>query len=294
MMKNYVIRAVAANKNLRVFLGNTTKMVEEARQMHDTMPVATAALGRMLTGAAMMGLMLKGEKNKLSIHINGDGPLKQLVAVANAEGNVKGYVANPYVELSLRADGKLDVGSAVGKGEMVVIKDLGLKNPYIGRSDLVTGEIAEDFTAYFAYSEQQPSAVSLGVLVDRDRTVKTAGGFIIQVLPNAEEEVIQKLEEQLSKLPPITQMMEEEKDGEILLKKVLEGFDVEILEKKEVKFVCDCSVEKFERGLISIGTKELEEIIEEDEKAELTCHFCNKKYNFDKDHLERLCEEAKR
>lgn len=292
-MKNYVIRAIAANKNLRVFLAVTTDLVEEARKAHDTTPVATSALGRTLTGTAMMGLMLKGEKDKLSVQIKGDGPAKQILAVADALGNVKGYVANPYVELPLRQDGKLDVGGAVGmNGKMVVIKDLGLKDPYVGQSDLVSGEIAEDFTAYFAYSEQQPSAVALGVLIDRDRTVKASGGFIIQPLPDAEEDVIIQLEERLKKLPSITRIMEKVTDGEEMLKMILDGFDVEILDKKEVNFVCDCSVEKLEKALISVGAKDLKEIIEEDGQAELTCHFCNKKYHFDKKHLERLYEEA--
>ncbi|QEK12516.1 Hsp33 family molecular chaperone HslO [Crassaminicella thermophila] len=291
-MKNYVIRAMAADKNLRVFLAVTTELVEEARKIHNTTPVATAALGRTLTGTAMMGLMLKGEKDKLSVQIKGDGPLKQVLAVSDSKGNVKGYVSNPYVELPLKDNGKLDVGGAIGKGKIIVIKDLGLKEPYIGQHDLVSGEIAEDFTAYFAYSEQQPSAVALGVLVDRDYSVAAAGGFIIQVLPDADENVITKLEERLNNLLPVTQIMEKTKDGEEILRNVLEGFDVEILDKKEVNFVCDCSVEKLERALISIGAKDLKEIIEEDGEAELTCHFCNKKYHFDKEHLQKLYKEA--
>ncbi|QXM06374.1 Hsp33 family molecular chaperone HslO [Crassaminicella indica] len=292
-MKNYVIRAVAANKNLRVFLAVTTDLVEQARKIHDTTPVATAALGRTLTATAMMGLMLKGQRDKLSVQIKGEGPIKQILAVADASGNVKGYVSNPHIELPLREDGKLDVGGAVGrKGKMVVIKDLGLKEPYIGQSDLVSGEIAEDFTAYFAYSEQQPSAVALGVLVDRDYTVKHAGGWIIQVLPDAGEEIIVKLEEKLKDIPAVTKLMETVSDGEEILKMLLEGFDVEILDKTEVRLACDCSVEKLEKALISVGEKALKEMIEEDGQAELTCHFCNKKYHFDKEHLLRLYEQA--
>ncbi|QZY56280.1 Hsp33 family molecular chaperone HslO [Crassaminicella profunda] len=293
-MKNYVIRAVAANKNLRVFFAVTTGLVEEARKIHDTTPVVTAALGRTLTATAMMGMMLKGDRDKLSVQIKGDGPVKQILAVADPNGNVKGYVANPYVELPLRQDGKLDVGGAVGtNGKMVVIKDLGLKEPYVGQSDLVSGEIAQDFTAYFAYSEQQPSAVALGVLVDRDYSVKEAGGLIIQVLPDAEEDVIIKLEERLKNLPPITKIMETAVAEEEMLKIILEGFDFEILDKKEIKLVCDCSVEKLEKALISVGEKDLKEMIEEDGQAELTCHFCNTKYHFDKEHLLRLLEQAK-
>ncbi|TCO71475.1 Hsp33 family molecular chaperone HslO [Marinisporobacter balticus] len=291
-MKNYVIRAIAADKSISIFFAITTDLVEEARKKHNTTPVATAALGRTLTGAVIMGLMLKGEQNKLSVQIKGDGPLKEILAVADNLGNVKGYVANPSVDLPLRQDGKLDVSSAVGNGKMIVIKDLGLKEPYSGQSDLVSGEIAEDFTAYFAYSEQQPSAVGLGVLVDRDETVKSAGGFIIQVLPDVQEEVLTRLEERLKWMPPITQLMEITTDGEEMLRMVLDEFDVEILDKKEVNFVCDCSVRKLEKALISVGAKDLKEIIEEDGQAELTCHFCNTKYHFDKEHLERLYEEA--
>lgn len=292
-MQSYVVRAITADKYIRAFMAITTGMVEEARCTHHTTPVATAALGRTITGAAMMGLMLKGDQDKLSIQIKGDGPLKQILAVTNANGNVKAYVANPYVELPLRQDGKLDVGKAVGKnGKITVIKDLGLKDPYMGQLELVSGEIAEDITAYFAYSEQQPSAVGLGVLVDRDYSVKTAGGFIIQVLPGIPEEVLSKLESRLNQLSSITQMIERKEDGERVLKTILEGFDVEILDKKEVRFICDCSMERMEKALVSIGAKDLQEIIKEDGKAELVCHFCNKKYHFSKEHLKKLYQEA--
>lgn len=292
-MKNYVIRAVAANQNIRAFAAITTELVEKARQIHDTTPVATAALGRTLTAAAMMGVMQKGERDKISIQIKGNGPLKQILAVADSKGNVKGYVANPYVELPLRKDGKLDVGGAVGReGKIIVIKDLGLKEPYIGQLKLVSGEIGEDIAAYFAYSEQQPSAVALGVLVDRDRTVKASGGFMIQILPGVSDEMIEKIEAQLNQIPPITQMVDSQKSGEEILKMVLEGFDVEILEKKEIALLCDCSVERLEQALISIGVEDLKEIIDEDGQAELTCHFCNTKYHFDRDHLVKLYEEA--
>ncbi len=292
-MQNYVLRAIAGNKNIRAFVAITTGLVEEAREIHDTTPVATAALGRTLTAAAMMGLMLKGDKNKLSIQISGDGPLKQILAVADAKGNVKGYVAEPYVDLPLREDGKLDVGKAVGKnGKIVVIKDLGLKEPYIGQAPLVSGEIAEDITAYFAYSEQQPSAVGLGVLVDRDYTVKAAGGFILQLMPEADNKIIERLEKRLSEIPSITTMIQDEADGKKILENVLEGFDIEILEQTEVRLVCDCSEERLEKALISVGAEELQKMIEEDGRAELICHFCNTKYHFDKEHLERLYREA--
>ena len=291
-MKNYVIRAVA-DKSISVFLAITTDMVEEARQTHNTTPVATAALGRTITAAAIMGLMLKGEKNKISIQIKGNGPLKQILAVANAKGEVKGYVSDPTVDLPLRADNKLDVGGAVGKeGKIVVIKDLGHKEPYIGQLELVSGEIAEDITSYYAISEQQPSAVALGVVIDKDHSVKVAGGFIIQILPGTEEALIDKLETNINNLPPITSIIEEEQSGEGMLNKILEGFGIEILEKTEVRYKCDCSEERLEKALISVGKIDLKEIIEEDGEAELTCHFCNTKYKFDKQHLKRLYNDA--
>ncbi|MDF2548466.1 Hsp33 family molecular chaperone HslO [Anaerosolibacter sp.] len=294
-MKNYVVRAVAANQSIRAFAAITTDMVEQARQIHDATPVAAAALGRTLTAGAMMGVMLKGDKDKISIQIKGEGPLKQLLVAADSKGNVKGYVANPHVELPLREDGKLDVGSAVGKeGKIVVIKDLGLKEPYIGQLELTSGEIAEDITAYFAVSEQQPSAVALGVLIDRDRTVKASGGFIIQPLPGIRDEIITIIEDRLSYMPPITEIIDGNKSAEEVLEMILEDLDVEILEKKEIHLNCDCSVDRLEKALMSIGAKDLRELIDEDGQAELTCHFCNTKYHFDKAHLERLYTEATR
>jgi molecular chaperone Hsp33 len=295
VMKNYVVRAVAANQSIRAFAAITTDMVEQARQIHDATPVAAAALGRTLTAGAMMGVMLKGDKDKISIQIKGEGPLKQLLVAADSKGNVKGYVANPHVELPLREDGKLDVGSAVGKeGKIVVIKDLGLKEPYIGQLELTSGEIAEDITAYFAVSEQQPSAVALGVLIDRDRTVKASGGFIIQPLPGIRDEIITIIEDRLSYMPPITEIIDGNKSAEEVLEMILEDLDVEILEKKEIHLNCDCSVDRLEKALMSIGAKDLRELIDEDGQAELTCHFCNTKYHFDKAHLERLYTEATR
>ncbi|PAB59448.1 Hsp33 family molecular chaperone HslO [Anaeromicrobium sediminis] len=294
-MSNYVVRAVAANKSIRVFAAVTTDLVEKARGFHNTTPVATAALGRTLTATSIMGLMLKGDNNKLSVQIKGNGPIKQILTTSDSKGIVKGYVSNPYVDIPLKANGKLDVGGAVGsQGRMTVIKDLGLKDPYVGQSDLVSGEIAEDFTYYFANSEQQPSAVALGVLVDRDYTVKVAGGVIIQLLPNTDDETITKIEEALKNAPQITKVLSEEDTPEKVLTTYLKGLDIEILEKVQVDFECDCSFEKLERALISIGEKDLKSIIEEDEKAELTCHFCNTKYNFDKVHLTRLYEEIKK
>ncbi len=292
-MKNYVVRAVAADQKIRAFAAITTDMVEQGRQIHNTTPVATAALGRTLTIGAMMGVMLKGDKDKLSIQIKGDGPLKQILVAADSKGNVKGYVANPYVEMPLREDGKLDVGSAVGReGKVIVIKDFGMKEPYVGQSELLSGEIAEDLTAYFAASEQQPSAIGLGVLIDRDQTVKASGGFIIQPLPGLRDEIITIIEDRLSYMPPITEIIDGKRSAEDVLRMVLDGLDVEILETKEVHLNCDCSEERLEKALMSIGEKDLKEVIEEDGQAELTCHFCNTAYHFDREHLERLYIEA--
>lgn len=291
-MKNIVLRGTAANKNIRVFIANTTNMVEKARKIHNTSPVASAALGRVLTATSMMGLMLKSEKHKLTVKINGGGKLGSIIAVGNSYGNVKGYVVNPQVESTYVRPGKLNVGEAVGKtGDITVIKDLGLKDPYIGTSPLVTGEIGEDFTSYFLKSEQQPSAVALGVLIERDYTIKAAGGFIIQVLPDIDEETLDKLEKKLMNLPPVTSLMERGMKEDEILMEVLGDMSPEILEKYEVDFVCDCSKDRFERALISIGKKELKEIIEEDGGAELVCYFCNKKHYFNKEELQNMINE---
>lgn len=285
-MKNIILRATASNDEIRIFVANTTGMVDEARKIHSTTPVAIAALGRTMTATSIMGLMLKDEGQKVTVKINGNGELGPIVVVSDHKGMVKGYVSNPHVIGSNVKPGKLNVGEAVGKdGNITVVKDLGLKEPYSGTYKLVTGEIAEDFASYFYFSEQQPSAVALGVLVDTDYSVKAAGGFILQVLPNASEETITKLENKISNLESITSLMERGLNEEDILNYVLGDFDVKILEKYEVGLNCDCSVERFERALISIGRKDIEEIIREDKGAELHCHFCNHKYFFDEDHL---------
>ncbi|SHH90684.1 molecular chaperone Hsp33 [Caloranaerobacter azorensis DSM 13643] len=294
-MKDYIIRAIDKKGSIRVFIATTTNMVEKARQIHKTAPTATAALGRVLTAASIMGIMLKGDKDKVSLHIKGNGPIKSILAVANSKGEVKGYISNPNVDMPLREDGKLNVGMAVGReGKIIVIKDLGLREPYIGRSSLVTGEIAEDLTHYFAYSEQQPSAVALGVLVDRDLSVKSSGGFILQVLPDASDEVITKLEHKLNNIEPISSLIDRGYTPEDILAHIFGEFEMEILEKKDIDFVCDCSRERLEEALVSVGKEELERIIKEDGKAELVCHFCNTKYHFDKRDLERLLKEAEK
>ena len=291
-MKSTVIRGTAANNSIRVFVADTTNMVEKVRKVHVTSPVASAALGRTMTATSIMGLMLKSENHKLTVQIKGGGKLGSIVVVGDSFGNVKGYVANPQVESSYTKPGKLNVGEAVGnKGDLTVIKDLGLKDPYVGTSSLVSGEIAEDFASYFLNSEQQPTAVALGVLVDRDYTIKAAGGFIIQVLPNVDEETIKKLEEKVMNLEPITTLMDKGMNEEDIFNFILEGMSPMILERYEVDFVCDCNKDRLEKALISIGRTELEEIIEEDEGAELVCHFCNEKYHFNKEELQKLLSE---
>jgi len=288
-MANYIIRGIAGNKKIRCFVAVTTELVEKARKIHNTSPVASAALGRALTAGSIMGYMLKGEKDKLTLQIKGSNYIKNIVVVSDTKGNVKGYISHPHIDLPLNDKGKLDVGGAIGKdGSLIIIKDLGLKEPYIGQSNLVTGEIGDDIAAYYMYSEQQPSIVSLGVLVDVDTSIKAAGGFIIQPLPDVDENTLIKLEEAFKDVKPISSMIDSGMSGEDILKEILKDFDVEIIEKKEVDFVCDCSIDKFERALISIGKEELSRIIEEDEKAEIVCHFCKNKYNFNKEELNRL------
>lgn len=294
-MKSRIIRVTAANNLIRGFFANTTGMVEKAMTLHQASPVAIAALGRTLTATSMMGLMMKGEDQRLTVKINGGGPLGTIMAVGNSKGIVKGYVDNPQVESTLIRPGKLNVGAAVGtEGEIMVIRDMGPGTmPYVGTYPLTTGEIAEDITAYFFHSEQQPSAVALGVLVDVDYHIKASGGFIVQVMPDIDEATLTKLEQIIATLPPITQMMEQGLDEQGILMEVLGSLDPVVLATYEVDFECDCHEERLERALISIGRKDLQEIIEEDGGAEMVCHFCNKKYYFDKEKLEELLKEAK-
>ncbi len=302
-----VITGMDRSGSFRVYLTISTDMVEEARKIHDTTPLATAGLGRVLTGAGLMGLMLKNKGDKLTVLFKGDGPAKQILATATQEGDVKGYIANPYVDLPLTPEGKLDVGGSLGIGELTVIKDLGLREPYVGKIALVDGEIADDLTAYYFISEQQNSAISLGVKIDVDRSVKAAGGMIIQMLPDAKDEAVDALEAMIAELPPITALVEEAtgensgKSEEGVLQAMLnrifgslpEDFAVETLEFKEMRWHCDCSEERLEQVLISIGKEDLSEIIEEDGEAEIVCQFCCKKYHFDKEHLERILEAIK-
>ena len=287
-MTDYIVRATAANAQIRAFACTTREMVETARQAHNTSPVMTAALGRLLTAGAMMGIMLKGEKDLLTLQIRGDGPGKGLTVTADSMGNVKGYPMVSDVILPANAIGKLDVAGALGAGYLSVIKDMGLKEPYVGQTELQTGEIAEDLTYYFATSEQVPSSVGLGVLMERDNTVKQAGGFILQLMPFTEDAVIERLEENLSKVASVTSMLEAGKTPEEILQLLLEGFDVEFNETAETHFACNCSKERVEKALISIGREEIREMIADGEPIEVKCHFCNKGYVFSIEDLQGI------
>ncbi|OOC57700.1 Hsp33 family molecular chaperone HslO [Paenibacillus ihbetae] len=289
--KDRILRGTALGGKVRAFAVRTTDLVEELRSRHDTFPVVTAALGRTVSAAAMMGAMLKGDE-RLSIQVRGDGPIGLIAAESNAIGEVRGYVHNPHVELTNIRPGKMDVAAAVGRtGYIHVIKDLGLKEPYRGSVPIISGELAEDFTYYFAASEQTNSAVSLGVLVSPDYTVASAGGFIIQLLPGITDEEITELERALGAIPPMTEMLEEGLSLEDILKRVVP--DVSILDEMDVKFSCDCTQERVERALISLGRDEIQQMIDEDGKAEVSCHFCNETYTFDVEQLKSVLERAK-
>ena len=292
-MNDYIIRATAANDQIRAFAAVTTEMVETAREHHNTSPVATAALGRLLTAGAMMGSMMKGEKDVLTLQIKAGGPLQGITVTADSQENVKGYVGNPDVCIPANSKGKLDVAGAVGPGFLTVIKDMGLKEPYSGQVMLQTCEIAEDLTYYFATSEQVPSAVGLGVLMNKNNTVRQAGGFIVQLMPFAEEEVISRLEQNVQKINSVTNLLEEGHTPESLLEKVLEGFDVQINEKMDTRFHCNCSKERVAKALISIGRKELNEMIQEGKPIEMNCHFCNTNYNFTVEELKEILRRCK-
>lgn len=293
-MIDYMIRAIDESGSIRVFAASTTNLVEYAREINTSTPVSTAALGRVMTAAILMGNTLKNETDKVSIQISGDAQIKSVLAIANSRGEVKGYISNPHADLPLKSKGKLDVGGAIGSGNLTVIKDLGMREPYIGQTELVSGEIAEDLAHYFATSDQQPSAVALGVLVDRDYTVKAAGGYIIQVLPNALDEIITKLEENIAVADPVSTLIDKGYTPEQILEYICKGIDMNILEKKDLKFVCDCCEERMEQALISIGQEDLTEIIEEDGQAEICCQFCNSKYEFDKEQLVDMLDKAKK
>lgn len=291
-MDDYILRATAADGLIRAFAATTKNTVQTARSLHNTTPVASAALGRLLTAGAMMGTMLKGEKDLVTLQIKGDGPIEGLLVTADSKGRVKGYPFNPNVDIPPKSPVKLDVGGAVGKGYLTVIKDLGLKEPYVGKTELVSGEIAEDLTYYYAKSEQIPTAIALGVLVDTDTSIKAAGGFIIQLMPGATLEVATMLEERITHLKYITELLDRGETPETILDAVLGDMNLEIIDKMPTEFYCDCSRERVEKALISIGEKDLRTILEEDKKAEISCHFCNKVYNFDEADFKKLLDEA--
>ena len=293
-MSDYIIRATAAEGQIRAFAATTRELTEYARQAHNTSPVATAALGRLLTAGAMMGVMMKGANDLLTIKIEGDGPIGGLTVTADSKGDVKGYAYHPEVMLPPNEKGKLDVGGALGIGVLSVIKDIGLKEPYVGQTILVTSEIAEDLTYYFATSEQTPSSVALGVLMNKDNTVRQAGGFILQLLPGASEEVIPTLETRLKEITSITSLLDAGNTPEMILEHILGDFGLEILDKMPAQFACNCSRERIEKALISIGKKELQEMIDEGKTIEMNCHFCNKHYPVTVDELKGLLEKASR
>lgn len=283
-----MVRATAADAQIRAFAATTKNLVEEMRSLHNTSPVVSAALGRLLTGGAMMGAMMKGENDLLTLQIKGDGPIGGMTVTADAHGNVKGYANEAQVILPANAAGKLDVGGAVGKGILRVVKDMGLKEPYVGQTILQTGEIAEDLTYYFAVSEQTPSSVGLGVFMEKNNTVKQAGGFILQLMPYAEESVITRLEDNLRQFPSVTAALEAGKNPEQMLEALLDGLPMEIVDTMDVQYRCDCSKQRVERAMISLGKKELEEMIAEGKEVEAGCQFCNQKYKFTVEELERL------
>ena len=293
------IIAIDKSKSFRIYCTVTTDLVQKAADIHDTTPLASAGLGRVLTAAGLMGIMLKNPEDKLTVYFKGDGPAKQILATAYGTGDVKGYIANPYVDLPLTDKGKLDVGGSLGMGELTIIKDLGLKEPYTGTIPLVSGEIAEDLTAYFFVSEQQNSSVALGVKVERDLSIGAAGGLIIQMLPGGDEGAVSALEEMIGNMEPLTtligRVVENSKGKteagivaaltEDIFKDIPKQYKPEILEERNIQWKCDCSRERLEQVIMTIGKKDLKEIIEEDGKAELQCQFCLKKYNFSREEL---------
>ena len=292
-MNDYIVRATAGNGSIRAFAATTRDLVQHAREVHHTSPVASAALGRMLTAAAMMGSMLKGDKDLLTLQVRGEGPLQGIVVTSDSKAQVKGYVFNPGVEVPDLIPGKLNVSGAIGPGHMSIIKDIGMREPYAGKIELVTGEIAEDLTYYFAQSEQTPSAIGLGVLVETDTSIRRAGGFIIQLLPDATDEMIDRLEKKLATIPYVSDLLDMGATPEDILHMILGEFDLKIMDKIPTTFYCNCTRERVEKALISIGKEELEKIIREDKKANLHCHFCSKEYDFNEEQLVALLEEAK-
>ena len=293
-MSDTLLRAIARDAGIQISAAVTTGLVERAREIHDTTPVATAALGRTLTATAIMGSQLKTEDGSVTVQVKGNGTLGTIVCVGDADGWVRGYLQNPGCELPLRADGKLDVGGGVGRGYLMVIKDIGLKDPITGTVALVNGEIAEDLTRYFAESEQIPSACALGVLVDTNRSVKCAGGWLVQLMPGVKDADIDRLEANLAKIEPMTAMLDKGLTLEQIVQTVLDGFTVDFLQTDAIGYRCACSREKVERALLSMGKDELSKMAEEQEKSEVTCQFCDKVYVFSREELRQLLAHAEK
>ena len=289
-MEDYIVRATAAGETVRAFAIRSTNLTAEARELHHTFPVVTAALGRLLSAGAMMGSMMKGDNDKLTIQVKGDGPIGQMTVTVDSHGNVKGFPANPSVDIPLKRAGKLDVGAAVGRGTLTVSMDLGLKEPYNGQVEIQTGEIGDDLAYYYTVSEQTPSAVGLGVMVDRDSSVKHAGGFILQIMPDASEETISALEAKIAEAGPVTEMMEEGMSPEDILAYYLGDLDLKITEKLPVRYYCGCSKERVAGVLATISTEDLEELINDGEEIEVKCYFCNSAYKFSTDELKEIAD----
>lgn len=287
-MSDYIVRATAANSQIRAFAITSKELVEEARKRHDTSPVVTAALGRLMTGAAMLGIMMKSEKDLLTVQVQGSGPIKVMTVTADANGNVKGFASVPQVWIPANANGKLDVGGAVGIGVLSVMKDMGLREPYVGQVALQTGEIGDDLTYYFASSEQVPSAVGLGVLMNKENTVRQAGGFIIQLMPFTQEEVIDRLEKRVAEVGSVTELLEQGMTPEQILEHILGEFDLEIHDTVPAQFACNCNKNRVSRAIISLGKKEIQAMIDDNEPIEVNCHFCNTKYRFDVEELKEM------
>ena len=293
-MKDYCLRATAANGQIRAFVASSKYLAGEAAAIHKTSPVASAALGRLLTACSVMGLMAGNESDLITVNIKGDGPIGGLVATSDGLGRVKGYVHNPDADIAAKPNGKLDVGGAVGSGSITVIKDLGLKEPYVGKLELVSGEIAEDIASYFAVSEQTPSVLSLGVLVDVDHSIKAAGGFLLQLLPGYNDDIIDSLEAKMAGFPAVTHLLNSGKTPEDILDALLGDFGYEITDNIPIEYYCNCNKDRVTGALIAVGAEDLAQIIEEDGKAEINCHFCSKKYHFDKDALLQILADIEK
>lgn len=292
-MNDYIVRATAADAQVRAFACSTRDLVEAARRAHDTSPVVTAALGRLMSAGVMMGSMLKGKRDLITLQVKGDGPVGSLTVTADSGGRVKGFAAVPDVILPANSLGKLDVAGAIGQGTLSVIRDMGLKEPYVGQTLLQTGEIAEDLTYYFANSEQVPSSVGLGVLMEKDNTVRCAGGFIIQMMPFAEEKTICRVEENLKNVPSVTSLLNQGHTPEDLLGILFEGLGLEITDRMPTQFSCNCSKERVEQAVVSIGRKEIQAMIEDGEDIEVKCHFCNTAYQYTVEELKEIIKRSK-